>query len=556
MRTGNKIALPDTSSEVNLLEQRLTSPTVSLILAGSILGAGIYMFFLLQPSYRGDILPYLIVIIAEAFLISQGILSFWTILSGRSNPRHFEYHNAQNMVFGPRSGKSIATYLHEHPIEDTRRVQLYLHSKKVTVDVFIPVYGEPVEEIRETAIAARDMYGLHKTYILDDGESDAVKVMAKSVGVGYLRRPRHDHAKAGNINYALQHTTGQFFVILDADFVAKREFIYEALPFFEDAQMAMVQTPQYYTNAMNFVSKAAGYMQHVFYSMLMAGKNRFNAAFCVGTCVMFRREAIEEIHGMYDKSKSEDIWTSLKLHENDWKTIYINKVMAEGKTPETLKAYSKQQLRWATGSFEIFLKKNPLFNSKLTADQRLQYFLTTSFYFTGFATFALLLLPALQIYFNISPISLTIPLWQWSLLYSGFFIMQMMLSFYAMGGLKIETIMIAAASYPIYIKAFFNALFGRDEAWSATNAKDNGYDSPFNYIRIQTYTFLFLLLTSVVGIWKIYYTSEFSIAVVWNVLMTLIFWYFIRAALREGRELKREARRERKAKKQIKVEGV
>ncbi|MDB5165463.1 MAG: hypothetical protein JWM00_353 [Candidatus Saccharibacteria bacterium] len=544
---------PNESIEVNLLEQRLTSPTVSLILAGSILGAGIYMFFLLQPTYRGDILPYMMVIIAEAFLISQGILSFWTILSGRSNPRHFEYHNAQNMLFGSRSGKSIATYIDQHPIEDTRRAQMYVHSKKVSIDVFIPAYGEPVEEIRETAIAARDMYGLHSTYILDDGESDDVKTAAAEIGVGYLRRPRHDHAKAGNINYALQHSTGKFFVILDADFVAKREFLYEALPFFEDAEMAMVQTPQYYTNSINFVSKAAGYMQHVFYSMLMAGKNRFNAAFCVGTCVMFRREAIEAIHGMYDKSKSEDIWTSLKLHELGWKTIYINRVLAEGKTPETLKAYSKQQLRWATGSFEIFLKNNPLLNSKLTADQRLQYLLTTTFYFTGFATFALLLLPALQIYFNISPISLTIPLWQWSLLYSGFFIMQMMLSFYAMGGLKVETIMIAAASYPIYIKAFFNALFGRDEAWSATNAKDKGYDSPFNYIRIQTYTFLFLLLTSIVGIWKIYYTSEFSIAVVWNVLMTLIFWYFIRAALRESRLLKRNARR---AKKQIKVEGV
>jgi cellulose synthase (UDP-forming) len=351
----------------------------------------------------------------------------------------------------------------------------------------------------------------------------------------------------------LQHSTGEFFVILDADFVAKREFLYETLPFFEDELMAMVQTPQYYTNGMNFVSKAAGYMQHVFYSMLMAGKNRFNAAFCVGTCVMFRREAIDAVNGIYDKSKSEDIWTSLKLHESNWKTTYINRVLAEGKTPETLKAYSKQQLRWATGSFEIFLKNNPLLNKKLTADQRLQYLLTTSFYFTGFATFALLILPALQIYFNISPISLTIPLWQWSLLYSGFFIMQMMLSFYAMGGLKIETIMISAASYPIYIKAFFNALFGRDEAWSATNAKDDGYDSPFNYIRVQTYTFLFLLLTSFVGIWKIYYTSEFSIAVVWNVLMTLIFWYFIRAALRESRLLKREARRERR---RIKEKGA
>src|SRR5690606_35828993 len=113
----------------------------------------------------------------------------------------------------------------------------------------------------------------------------------------------------------------------------------ETIPFFENREMAMVQTPQFYSNPMNFISTGAGYMQHVFYSMLMQGKNRFNAAFCVGTCVVFRRAAIEEIGGMYYESKSEDIWTSLRLHENGWMTVYINKVLAEGKTPETIKAY-------------------------------------------------------------------------------------------------------------------------------------------------------------------------------------------------------------------------
>lgn len=288
-------------------------------------------------------------------------------------------------------------------------------------------------------------------------------------------------------------------------------------------------------------------MQHVFYSMLMAGKNRFNAAFCVGTCVAFSREAIESVGGMYDKSKSEDIWTSLSLHELGWQTVYINKVLATGKTPETIKAYSKQQLRWATGSFEIFLTKNPLFNRNLSADQRLQYLMTTSFYFTGFAILALILLPALQIYFNISPISLSIPLWQWSLLYSGFFVMQLMLSFYAMGGLKFETIMISTASYAIYIKAFFNALFRRDQSWAATNAKDTTYDSPFNYVKIQVYTFAFLLLTSIIGVWKVIYTAEFSIAIVWCIVMTTIFGLFLRATFQESRELRRAARNQKRA---------
>lgn len=532
--------------EMNIIEQRLSSPTVSFFLGASIVGAITYLFFLLQPSFRGDFLPYIMAIVAEFFLISQAVLTFWTILSGRSNPRHYEYHDSQNKLFGSKIGKNFAKRLAEYRPEDTRNLQIYLNGKKQSVDVFIPVYGEPVEEIEATAIAARDMYGRHQTYILDDGESDEVRDMAKRVGVDYIRRPTHEHAKAGNINYALSRTSGSFFVILDADFVAEKEFLYETLPFFENEEMAMVQTPQYYNNALNFVSTGAGYMQHIFYSMLMAGKNRFNAAFCVGTCVVFRRTAIESINGMYEKSKSEDIWTSLKLHEEGWKTTYINKVLARGKTPETIKAYSKQQLRWATGSFEIFLKDNPIFNRKLTMDQRLQYFMTTSFYFNGFAILTLLLLPPLQIFFNLSPVSLNIPLWQYAILYSGFFFVQLMLSFYAMGGLKLETIMISAASFPIYIKAFFNALLGRDQAWAATNKKDASYDSPFNYIQVQCYVFLFLLLTSFVGVWKAFYTSEFSISVAWSLVLTTIFGYFVFAAIREAHGLRRDARQVQK----------
>lgn len=545
-----KATTPSLQVSASALEKQLTSPSVTFILATATVGAIVYMLFLLRPEYRGDLLPYFMVISAELFLIVHGILSFWTILSGRVNPRNFEYHHAQDALFGP-SSKTIKKHLHTVPTTAARSKQLYIHKMMVDIDVFIPVYGELLSEIQDTATAARDMYGKHTTYILDDGKSDDVKAMAKKIGVGYIRRPENQHAKAGNINYALTQTSGEYFVIFDADFVAEKNFIYETLPFFEDDAMAFVQTPQYYNNQTNFVSTAAGFMQHVFYSLVQVGKNRFNAAFCVGTNVIFKRAAIEQIGGMYYQSKSEDIWTSMILHEHGFKSIYINKVLAVGKTPETIKAYSKQQLRWATGSFEIFVKKNPLFNTKLTLDQRIQYFATTAFYFNGFAAATLLFLPALQIFFNITPIALDIPFYEWILLYSGFYVTQIILSMYTMGGFKLETIMLSAASFPIYIKAFFNALRSRDEAWHATNRVD-AYDSPFNYIRMQTYVFIFLLLTLFVGIWKSVYTNEFSVSIAWSALNAYIFGYFIVVALRESSTMRRNAKKKHPVMKQPK----
>lgn len=533
--------MSDKTSSVNRIEEQLTSPTVSLILAFATIGAIIYLTFLLRPAFRGDPLPYALAITAELIIISQGLLSFWTILSARHNARSFEYHEAQDKLYNVNLGKSAIKTLKKRDPTQARAVPMFLHHKPIKVAIFIPVYGEPLEEVKSTAVAARDVYGLHTTYILDDGKSDEIQLMAAQIGVDYIRRPRNNNAKAGNINYALGKTESDFFLILDADFVAEPTILYETIPFFENSKMAFVQTPQYYDNQRNFVSTAASFMQHVFYSLIQSGKNSFNAAFCVGTNVVFRRSAIDAIGGMYSRSKSEDIWTSLLLHEKGYASIYIPTVLAVGKAPETLKAYSRQQLRWATGSFEIFLHHNPLFASKLTVDQRIQYFATTSYYFVGFSVLLLLLLPPLQIFFNLSPISVSIPFWQWLLMYSGFYVIQMVLAFYTMGGLKIKTLMLANASFPIYIKAFFNALRRRDLDWSATNAKT--YDSPFNYVRIQVYVFLFLLLTSLVGAWKSLYLHVFSVALAWNLLNTLVFGYFTLAAMREGHVLRKERKK-------------
>ena len=48
------------------------------------------------------------------------------------------------------------------------------------------------------------------------------------------------------------------------------------------------------------------------------------------------------------------------LHENGWRRSTSRTVLAVGDTPETVEAYTKQQLRWATGGFEILLTHNPL----------------------------------------------------------------------------------------------------------------------------------------------------------------------------------------------------
>lgn len=520
----------------------ISSPTLVLLVLLAAIGTILYFDFIMSPANRGDLLPYILVLAAESFIVTQVLVSLWTILAGSYNPRGFEYHDAQQNMFGRHGSKDRFRSLSPAQLRQAVHTPVYVHGKPVSIDIFITVYGEPLTDIARTAAAARDIVGLHRTYILDDGGSDDVRTLARQLGVGYIRRTGSHGAKAGNINHALGLTKGEYFVVFDADFAARPDFLFETMPFFQDRRIAFVQTPQYYDNQHNVISRGAGYMQRLFYRLIQPGKNRFNAAFCVGTNVVFRRSAVMRVGGIYDKSKSEDIWTSILLHELGYSSVFIPDILAVGKTPDSIKAYSKQQLRWATGGFQILLRHNPL-TKQLTIDQKLQYLSTTSYYLHGFATMLLLFLPALHIFFNLTPVNLDIAFGAWLAYYLAFYGLQIVLAFCTMGGFRLESLLLAMVSFPIYIRAFFNALRGREEAWQATNSYGrDSIDSPFNYIIPQVLLFVFLGFTSLVGIWKSMYYESLALSLVWNMINTVIFGAFMLIAYREHRSIVRQRR--------------
>jgi cellulose synthase (UDP-forming) len=272
---------------------------------------------------------------------------------------------------------------------------------------------------------------------------------------------------------------------------------------------------------------------------------------------VFRRAAIEQIGGMYTGSKSEDVWTALRLHEHGWKSIYISTVLATGDTPETIEAYTKQQLRWATGGFEILLQSNPFSRKrKLTLDQRLQYFGTATFYLTGITPGLLLLVPPMQIFLGLKPINSGVPFSTWLLYYLGLYGMQVLVALYTIGSFRWETLMLATVSFPIYGRAMINAVFRRDQKWHVTGALGKKA-SPFNFITQQLMAFVFLLITSVVGIWQALTVSSVTLALAWNMLNTLVLGLFVVTAIREAKAIRRANRRtaqERRA--QEKVRGI
>ncbi|MBO1753088.1 glycosyltransferase [Actinotalea sp. BY-33] len=167
-----------------------------------------------------------------------------------------------------------------------------------TVDVFITTYNEPVELVTRTVEAALAIHHPHHTWVLDDGSRPEMRAAAEALGAGYIERTidwadRPRHAKAGNLNNALFQTEGEFFLVLDADQVPEPEILDNTLGYFVDPEVALVQTPQYFTN----VSKAdpLGSQAPLFYGPIQQGKDGWNAAFFCGSNAVLRRDALMQL---------------------------------------------------------------------------------------------------------------------------------------------------------------------------------------------------------------------------------------------------------------------
>ncbi|AGL17089.1 glycosyltransferase family 2 protein [Actinoplanes sp. N902-109] len=422
--------------------QRSTRFAVFVALAVTVF----YMVFLLNPAYRGNTWVWILVLFAEGITIFNALAMWWTVLVHSPHP--------------------------DPPEVYAWRRRLLTGDLKPTIDVFITVYGEPLEIVLVTVRAARDMTVEHKTWILDDGDSDEVCAAAEREGVGYLRRKEHLHAKAGNINAALRRTDGEFVVILDADHVPSPDFLVRALPHMQDRGVAFVQTPQAFPSARGLVAEGSSESQKIFYELVLPGRNYFNAVFCVGTNVIFRRLALEQIGGMYIASNSEDIWTSIELHRRGWRSWFIPEVLCRGLAPDSLLSYFKQQFRWAYGAFEVMLRGG-LFRTKgLSVDQRFQYSLAGVNYLLSLAALVLMCLPAVYLLFGLSPIRSDIS--TWLVHYAPFYLLIMLVTIMQLGGFKPSAIVTSIAAAPVHVKALVMAIFKRKVRWTVTNAGPRG----------------------------------------------------------------------------------
>lgn len=280
------------------------------------------------------------------------------------------------------------------------RVARWAPERVPSVDVFLPSAGEDLATLENTYrhVAAMVWAGPLRVLVLDDSGRGEVRELADRYGFDYLSRPNRGHLKkAGNLAYAFDRSAGELVLILDADFVPRPDLLRHLVPYFDEPDVGIVQSPQFFDldKRMNWVQLSAGATQVLFYRWIQPSWDRSGASICVGTNALYRRSALAAIGGFPAVDHSEDIYTGVRMLQRGFRTRYLPVVVAKGMCPDRLASFLGQQYRWAAGSMSL-LREGAFYRQRMPLAQRASFWAGFSYYLdTALAVFLTAIPPIL-----------------------------------------------------------------------------------------------------------------------------------------------------------------
>lgn len=315
--------------------------------------------------------------------------------------------------------------LESHPLPQIREDQF------PPVDVFIATYNEPEEILYKTVNGCKHMRYPDPSkvhiYLCDDGHRASVRALAEQMGVGYIDRPDHKNAKAGNLNHALSVTSSPYIVTFDADMIPRSEFLLHTVPYFvaqelenegkeekDQKHIGFVQSPQSFYNPdlFQFNLYSEGRIpneQDYFYRDIQVARNRSNSVIYGGSNTVISRRALEEIGGFFTETITEDYGTGIQIEKKGYICYAISEVLASGLSPTDLKSLIAQRIRWARGVISTNRKLHIFLSRELSFTQKCNYWASEWYWYAPLKRLIYFMSPILYATFGYMVIKCTLP---------------------------------------------------------------------------------------------------------------------------------------------------
>jgi cellulose synthase/poly-beta-1,6-N-acetylglucosamine synthase-like glycosyltransferase len=238
--------------------------------------------------------------------------------------------------------------------------------------------------------------------VLDDSTDETVNVAKRVVeekkkqglDISYIHRENRQGYKAGALKEGLKIAKGKYIAIFDADFMPRKNFLKETIPFFNDEKVGMVQTRWEHLNGNHSIltkAQALALDGHFVIEQTVRNKAGFFINFN-GTGGVWRKDCIEDAGNWQEDTLTEDLDLSYRAQLNGWKFVFLKDFTSPAELPSELSALKTQQFRWTKGAIETAKKILPvLWKSKVSMRVKLQ----STFHLTNNLVFPFILLAAI-----------------------------------------------------------------------------------------------------------------------------------------------------------------
>lgn len=285
------------------------------------------------------------------------------------------------------------------------------------VTIQLPIYNEMyvVERLLENIAGIEYPKDKLEIQVLDDStesvEKTALqiqKLQQNGLDIKHICRENRIGFKAGALKEGLKIAKGEFIAVFDSDFLPKKDWLYQTVPYFKDPEVGVVQTRWGHINRdYSLLTKIQAFALDFHFILEQVGRNfgkhfiNFN-----GTAGIWRKECILDAGNWSGDTLTEDLDLSYRAQMKRWKFKYLEDVETPAELPVVISAARSQQFRWNKGAAENFHKNyfKLLWDKNLTVGTKFHGFfhLLNSSMFLVILLLAILSLPVLYIK-NLNP---------------------------------------------------------------------------------------------------------------------------------------------------------
>lgn len=232
------------------------------------------------------------------------------------------------------------------------------------VSIHLACCNEPPDMVIATLASLHGLnYRNFEVLVIDNNTSDVTLwqpvadfVSTLPANFKFFHLPVWPGFKAGALNFALAHCRADADVIavVDADYVIEPDWLAGLVGYFADPNVGAVQAPQAHRDwGAQVFRTMMNWEYDGFFRNGMHHRNERDAIVLHGTVALINARALRDSGAWSEWCVCEDTELGLRLIQQGLTTVYVDRVVGRGLTPDGFGAFKKQRRRWAQGGMQI-----------------------------------------------------------------------------------------------------------------------------------------------------------------------------------------------------------